>query len=571
MSIDASKPKYWLLFYKILLCAAFLLIAAQLVRIQLVQSDEYARIAAQQHNSNRVVPAPRGRILDRNLRPLADSIDAESVWLYKPAVDEKKYDEIAVKLATVLDGKTADFYRMIVTGPKYVRIARHLDGETARKLRAANIPGIDFSHDPKRFYPNGRAACQLLGFCNGDGDGGEGIELQYNRYLKGKDGYVEMLRDATGKLISSPKESSVDPRKGYDIVTTLDLWIQNILEEELEKACEEFRPSGGVAAVMDVRTGEVLAMASWPFFDPNKYNLYPTANFRNRVISDIYEPGSMAKAFCAAGAIERGVMSPDTVIYCENGAYALHGRVIKDAGNHRYGNLTVGEVIAKSSNVGAAKIGEALGAQALYETLVNFGFTQKTELGLRGEQISWLYPPSKWSKKSVASISFGYEISVTPMALVRAYGAIATDGTLPDPSLVNYIVDSSGNKIPVHKDGRGRSRAISQETAEKMRKILRLVVTDGTCKNALNKDYAIAGKTGTAIKVVNGCYDWSKTLSSFIGFAPLQNPRIVVLVSLDEPKKAQYGGTVAGTAVREVVCRTLRYLGVPPDARALTD
>ena len=375
-----------------------------------------------------------------------------------------------------------------------------------------------------------------------------------------------MYRDACGRRISAPTEASVEPRPGYDVVLTIDLWVQSILEEEMKKACERFMAESAIGVVMDLETSEVLAMASWPFFDPNRYGLYDREQYRNRAITDIFEPGSMAKAFTAAAAIEAGIMTPDTVINCEGGRYYLHGRWVKDAGHHSYHNISLTEVIAKSSNVGAAKIGEALGKERLYSALRNFGFCSRSGIGLRGEESSWLFPTRKWSKKSVASISFGYEISVSAIALVRAYGAIAGDGTLPNPILISSVSDNNGHTLPeFRRGGKERKRSISVETSRKIRAVLRQVVLNGTCKKANIPEYAIAGKTGTAIKVVNGRYDWSKTVGSFIGFAPWRNPRLVVLVSLDEPKKAQYGGTVAGPAVTEVLRRTLQYLGVPPD------
>ncbi|MDZ7814716.1 MAG: penicillin-binding protein 2 [Planctomycetota bacterium] len=360
------------------------------------------------------------------------------------------------------------------------------------------------------------------------------------------------------------KTRHVEPRPGYDLALTIDVWIQSILEDEMFKQCEKYPPKGAVGVVLDATNGEVLAMSSWPTFDPNKHTLYPPESYRNRVVTDVYEPGSMAKAFTAAAALEYGIMNPDTIIDCEGGRYYLHGRTVRDAGSHGYNEISLTKVISKSSNVGAAKIGEAVGKERLYDTLCAFGLRTRSGMGLWGEEYPWLYPPSKWSKKSVASISFGYELCVTPIALARAYTAIARDGTFPDISVVRGVYSPNGGRLGVEVGEHGpRKRAISERTAAQLRMILRQVVLDGTCRAANIPEYKIAGKTGTALKVKNGKYVWDKTLNLFIGFAPLEDPQIVVLISLDEPTRAQYGGTVAGPAVTEVIRRTLEYLGVP--------
>ena len=566
MGPERNPANVWLKVAKIAFAAAFAFLAARLFYIQVVRHGDYYADALAQHRLSITLHARRGRILDRNGKPLADSLDAFSVWLYKPRVPEGELGLTAMQLASVLGGSSADLLRRLADGPSYVRVARHVDPKTAERLRNLGIPALDFSHDPVRFYPNGHTAAQLIGFCDADSKGIEGVEAAFDRYLRGKDGFRLLHRDALGRPISSPFEAEVPPRKGYDVRLTIDLWIQTILEEELGEACLRYRPKAGLGVVLDIPTGEVLAMASWPFFDPNRFNLYPKESWRNRVLCDFYEPGSMAKAFTAAAALEYGVMTPDTVIDCEGGRYALHGRVIKDAGHHGFHELTLTYVIAKSSNVGAAKIGEAVGAERLFRMLERFGFRSLTGVGLPGERRSLLRPVSRWTKQSVASISFGYEMCVTPLALVRAYAAIASDGTLPSLRVVSSVLDGHGEPLSLPSLApKPRKRAISPATARKLRKILRKVVLNGTCRRALIPEYAIAGKTGTAVKVVNGRYDWSKTLSSFIGFAPLREPRLLVLVSLDEPTKAQYGGTVAGPAVRDVLRRSLEYLGVPHD------
>ena len=559
------RANIWLAVFRGIFILAFLVLAARLVQIQALEHDKYAQIALGQHSLEQSLPAPRGKIYDRNMRPLADTVAAESVWLYKPNLGSMAPLEAARRIAKVTGDDPNELYKRLTSGPKYVRLARHISKEAADGLAEARIPGLEFAPDPLRYYPSGHAAAQLLGFCNADCVGMEGLELQFQRYLQGQDGYRIMFRDALGRQISTPQESTVLPRPGYDLVLTMDLWIQTVLEEAMEKVCNTSKPKSGVGIVMDVRTGEILAMASWPFYDPNDFSKYKTEYFRNKPVADIYEPGSMLKTFTAAAAIENDVVSPDTVINCENGRYALHGRTITDASGHHYGNLSFTEVIAKSSNVGTSKVAEMLGATRLYDSLVKFGFKEKSGIGLWGEELPWLRPPSRWSLKSVASISFGYEISVTPVSLMKAYGAIAGDGTVSDIKIISGVLDNEGMKAPeFEKPPAPRRTAISADTVQKLRKILRQVVLDGTCTAAKIKEYEIAGKTGTANKVVNGHYDSSKTLSSFIGFAPLDNPRILVLVSVDEPKVGQYGGTVAGPAVAETISRTLLYLGVPP-------
>ncbi|GAB4151029.1 MAG: penicillin-binding protein 2 [Planctomycetota bacterium] len=559
---STGKSDRSIIFFRVLFLIMLSLVGIRLFQLQIVRGGNYEARAEIQHRFTREDPARRGNILDRNNRLLAGTMATQSVWLYKPVMSPDDIVRAVVTLSSVLGGSTADFMKKINEGPSYVRVARHVDLRSAKKIEEARINGLELSYDPLRFYPNGSAASQLLGFCNRDGQGVEGVERQFDKYLKGQDGFFVFSRDALNKPISTTSDSRVEPRPGLDLILTIDVWIQSILEEEMAAACEKFVPSGAVGMVVDVKTGDVLAMSSWPSFDPNKYNLYPIKSFRNRAVRDIYEPGSMAKMFTAAAALERGIMSPDTVIDCENGRYYLHGRMIKDAGNHHYNELTLTQVIAKSSNVGTAKIGEAVGAEGLYDTLCAFGLNEMSGLSLLGEEKSWLYPVSKWSKKSVASISFGYELCVTPAAICRAYCAVANGGILPPLRVIEGVYDNQGRRVFSPESGEPR-RAISKETSDKLIKILREVVMDGTCSAANIPEYRIAGKTGTAIKVVNGKYDWSKTLSSFIGFAPLSDPRLVVLISLDEPTKAQYGGTVAGPAVTGVLKRSLEYLGVP--------
>jgi cell division protein FtsI (penicillin-binding protein 3) len=410
-----------------------------------------------------------------------------------------------------------------------------------------------------RVYPNRELACHTLGFVNMNGDGGAGIELEYDKELKGTQGQISFEVDARRRSFRGHTEKP--PVQGRSLVLSIDRSIQYIAERELKAGVESSHSNAGVAVVMESDTGRILALAGYPNFNSNAYNEFEADLWRNRSVSDIFEPGSTFKVVVAATALEAGLTRPSELIDCQMGSIIIGGHVFHD--HKAYGLLTFGQVLENSSNVGAAKLGLRLGEQRLYEGLRRFGFGSKTGIDLPGEIIGLVRDWHQWSALSIGAISFGQEIGVTSMQILNAINAIANGGYLVRPSVVDRVIDEKGDLVRTRNSE--RIKIISLETAAEVKNAFEGVILRGTGKRAALEGYRAAGKTGTAQKIIEGRYSNDKYVASFIGFAPLPQPRLTVLVQLDEPKGAIYGGEVSAPIFRKITQEALLQLRVPPD------
>jgi cell division protein FtsI (penicillin-binding protein 3) len=410
-------------------------------------------------------------------------------------------------------------------------------------------------------------AAHVIGFTGMDPGGLEGVEKRYDATILGNTGYLVTERDALGRDIALKKGSEgKSGSKGNNVVLTLDKNVQYIAEKELALAVEKNGAKNGIAIVMEPDTGRVLAMANYPTFNPNSYAQYDATSLRNRAIADSFEPGSTFKIFLIASALEAGVIRPGDYFDCENGSYKMYGRTIHDT--HKYGSLSVSEILKYSSNIGSAKIGSRLGSGRLYAALNSFGFGEKSNIDLPGEASGMLRQQAKWYGIDLATISFGQGVTATPLQIAAAVSAVANGGNLMKPYLVDRITDDNGAVLQQFQP-QVRRRVISAQTARSVSRMLEGVVTEGgTGTGAMVDGYRVAGKTGTAQKAEGRGYSADKRTASFVGFVPADRPRLTILVVVDEPKTSSYGGVVAAPAFSAIAQQTLCYLNVPPDRGA---
>jgi len=539
-------------------CAA---IAVRLVALQVVEHDLYRQKAKRQQQRVVELYPARGTLYDAAGRELAVSIQVESAWADPEAVDDPRATARAV--ARVVPGVDAGKLALLLADREksFAWVARRLDPPVARALAELKLPGISFQRESKRYYPNRELAAAVLGYVGVDNHGLGGLEHFYDDKVTGRAGRRTVLRDARHDFAVDPKLAFADPEPGYDLYLTLDASIQYLAERELAATVEAFHAKGGSAVVIDPATGAVLAMASYPGFDPNRFTDFPDSAWRNRAIADAYEPGSTFKMITAAAALGANVIDPGDVLDCGLGAITLAGIRIRD--HKPFGLLTLREVIAKSSNVGAIKTALRVGPDRFYGTVRAFGFGQRTGIDLPGENAGLLLPAKRWTLRG-AYVSFGQEISITPLQLALAFAAVANGGTLVRPYLVAAAGSPDGERI-VRPGPQVLGRPLSAVTARELERLLEGVVTDGTGKAAAIPDYPVAGKTGTAQKAVDGSYSASRFVASFVGFAPARRPAVVAAVVIDEPRPFYHGGQVAAPAFAAIIGPTLLYLGVPPE------
>ena len=541
----------------------FELLLLKLFWIQHIKHNHFSRLAQEQYRTKVKLPAERGEILDRYGRLLATSLPANSIYLDPSLATD--LEATSRKLARTLGLDTKRLRKFILERRhrRFVWIKRKVSPEEGEAVKRLNLQGVGFRKEPKRFYPQGTLAAPLLGFVGLDGKGLAGLEQSFEETLRGRPGYKILLRDGRRGTID-PGLPSKAPEHGSSLVLTIDVVIQQIVEEELTKALQEWEPNSAVGIILDPRNGQILALVSLPSFDPNNFARYPEETWVNRCVSYSFEPGSVIKPLIASAALQEGLAAPEDLFFCENGLYRTGSRLLHD--HHPYGWLTLSEIIVKSSNVGMAKLGEALGAERLYGYLRAYGFGQKTNISLPGEAAGILRPLNKWTSYSVTSVPIGQEIAATPLQLIVAFCAIANDGVLPAPNVVRGIIDREGKVV---KPGSQGLRVILEpHIARIMRcEIMRRVVEEGTGRRARLARWRIAGKTGTAQKAIPGGYSHTEFISSFIGMAPVEEPQVVVLVMIDEPRRggSYYGGTVAAPVVARIFERLLAYLKVEPE------
>ncbi len=494
------------------------------------------------------VPGTRGKVLDRNGVVLAASVPARAIWAIPDDVEASS--EQLAKLAKLLEMPLADVKRKLADDDrKFTFLRRQVDLDVARKIQALKLAGIHQSPEFKRHYPEGPAVAHVTGFTNVEDRGQEGVELAWESVLAARTGSRRVIKDRYGNVIE--EDWLLTPADGNDVTLSIDSRLQFIAFTALKSAIDAHKAKAGAVIVLDAGSGEILALANWPTFDPNRRGQWNKAALRNRVLTDTFEPGSTMKPFSIAAAIETGQVTPQQRIQTAPGRLTIGGRTIGDA--HAHGLLTVAEVVSKSSNVGTAKIALDMPAQALWDLYTKVGFGQAPRVAV-GAVAGRLRPPAAWRPIEQATIAYGYGVSVSLLQLARAYTAFARDGDVVPLSLVK--LDAPPATIP----------AMHPQTAAELRSMLEKAVGDeGTAPRARIDGYRVAGKTGTARKLRDGRYV-NDYVASFAGFAPASNPRIVVAVMIDEPEAGQfYGGQVAAPVFAEVVGRSLRTLQVPPD------
>lgn len=545
---------------------AFGAMAARLVVVQVLDGRAYARLARDVREREIVFPAQRGAIYDRNGNPLAISVDLETVFA-DPALIEDP-GTVAKKLAPVLKLRAPEIARRMQPSPSWSRyevIVRQVAPEIARKVRALRLPGIALKTEPKRLYPNKRLASHILGSVNNfDAAGASGIELEYDEILKGKPGLMVLEEDPSGRQLPQAKSTFKRPRPGRSLYLTIDKDLQHFTELTLSDAASRYHAESATAIVMRPRTGEILALANVPDFDPNAPGKSPEESWRNRALTDMYEPGSAYKIVTVSAALEEEVVTPRTT-YVVPDALAHADRVFNDSHPHPTEKMTVAEIIRDSSNVGTIKIGLDLGGKRLDEYVRRFGFGARTGLDFPGESPGIVIDRDDWSGTTIATIPIGQGIAVTPMQMAVAYSTLANRGVSVEPKLMYATMDGRG-KVR-RASAPATRRVVSARTARKMVRMLTGVIEEGTGILAQIPGYLVAGKTGTAQKPLpTGGYG-NSYIASFAGFAPARRPEVMTIVVMDNPSPI-WGGSTAAPTFRTITEFALRHLGVPPTGNA---
>ncbi|MDB4954813.1 MAG: Peptidoglycan glycosyltransferase [Myxococcales bacterium] len=530
--------------------------------LQVSAGDHYRALAERQHGMRVEVPAPRGDVLDAHDRPLAVSADADSIWANPREV--KDVAATAEKLARLVDGDPRLLEAKLGGDRRFVWIDRHVTTEVARAVREAKLPGIEVAREPRRWYPARSVAGPVIGRADIDGNGVDGVELSMNDLLRGKRAAAVAVRDARGRAMLADGLAAAEP--GATVHLSLDRTIQSIADLAIADAVTTNKAKSGVAVVLDVKTSRVLAMASYPSYDPNGGEGHGA---RNRAVTDAFEAGSVMKVFSIAAALDDGTVSPDTEFDLHGGQYRIGPKTIRDVHHDLYS--TVSNIIKRSSNVGAAQIALRFGRDKLYAALRKFGFGTKTGIELPGEQAGTIRDGSHWRDIELATISYGYGLTVTPLQIAAALAAIGNRGMYREPRIVDEVIDSDGTAL---YRGAGESRRVVSEKAADQMMAMLLTVFDkgkfaGTAHDLVVPGFKCGGKTGTAHKYdpETKQYAPDRYLSSFAGLAPVDHPRLAIVVLVDEPSGGDYfGGKVAGPVFAAVASEALRYLGVPGEA-----
>jgi cell division protein FtsI (penicillin-binding protein 3) len=531
-------------------------IEARLVYLQIYRQPDLSARAERQQRRTIEVPAKRGEILDREGRVLAYSVDADSIYAVPPEIEDPHRTIGA--LCHVLRDCTRDFRSALLERLRrqraFVWVRRQVSPEEAAAIAKLDLAGIGMLKETRRYYPNTTIAAHVLGYVGLDNTGLSGIELSYDRYIRGKPGTALVQTDARRHAFSRTERP---PTTGASVELTVDQILQWIAERELKAAIAHHRAASGTVIIMDPWTGEVLAMANEPTFNPNAFGRAKEPALRNRAIQDIYEPGSTFKVVTASAALEENVIGPSDPVDVSQGYIRIGSRRVDDV--HRYNVLSFSDVIVKSSNVGAIKVGLRLGPERLNRYVRRFGFGRTLSPDLNGEErgIVW----SQLNDSALASVSMGYQIGVTPLQMAAAVSSVANGGQLLEPRLVRAIQGPDGRAAIQPRTLR---RTIEAKTAAELTAIMEEVVERGTAQAAKIEGFTIAGKTGTAAKLVNGAYSKSEYMSSFVGFVPSRKPVATILVVIDSPRGAYYGGAVAAPVFKRIAGATLRHFGVPP-------
>lgn len=545
------------------LIAVFLLFAIslsllflRLFYIQVLRYDFFSKIASDQHTVSIEISPKRGTIFDRNMRVLAVNLNSDSVYANARVIDNKT--QAAKKLSPVLGLSEQFIHERLSRDKAFVWIKRKVTPAESAAVKKLNILGINTVQESERFYPNKSMACHSIGTVDVDNIGLEGLELYYNKYLAGENGWLVSTQDAKRKLVESYQDEYVPPKDGFDLVLTIDEVIQHIAERELAKAYEKHNAKAATIVVMDPRNGEVLALANLPAYDLNDFRNRPQESMRNRAITDFFEPGSVFKVITASALLSEHLVKLTDQFYCENGAWKTGNKTLHDHTPH--GTMTFKEVIEKSSNIGTVKAASRLGQEKMYKYIKAFGFTDTTGIDLPGEVVGINRPTSKWSRVSMNAIPMGQEVTSTAIQLACAITAVSNNGYLLKPRIVSRIVDTDG-KVLKEFPPKVVRRVVSPQTAATIRSVLTGVTQTGTGRKAKPADFRVGGKTGTAQKVEpHGVYSHDKFIASFIGFAPAEAPCLAVVVCVDEPHPVYFGGDVSAPVFKNVVDQSLKYI-----------
>lgn len=545
------------------LTLAWMGVGYRLVVVQGTRAEEYAARGLDQRLHTETLAADRGTIFDAEGRELALTVDSVTVYANPAEVTDPAVE--ARYLASLTGQDPGDVEALLAAEGTFVYVARQLDPADAALVRAADLPGIYFLDEPKRVYPAGSLAAQIIGFVQPDtNEGLEGLELRYEAQLAGTPGQLRVERDPAGRTIPQGEYEVTPAEPGSDLVLTLRTSIQFAATQALAEGIERTGASSGSVVVLDVETGGVLAMVNLPGFDPDDRESLDPDSVRNRAVTDLFEPGSTQKLVTVAAALEAGLVEPGTVLEIPQSIEILD-TVFQDFTEHG-DYLTVTEIVAHSSNLGTILLGEMLGAQRLHDYMVAFGQGRISRIDFPGEAGGALQPWSDWCVTTcVAGTSIGYHVSVTALQMAVAYATIANDGVWVLPHFVAEVVDGQGSRVPMEIS---RRRVVSVETAQQVRRMLAAVVEEGTGSEAAVAGYRVGGKTGTTKKYLSetGEYSTEDVVASFIGMAPIDNPRIVVAVVLDAPQEDATGGRGAAPVFSAVALAALHQLGVPPDA-----
>jgi len=562
----AEPNTRWLKLRVMLLGGLFLSLLAvafgRAVYLQIHQRDKLHGLAQDQYVRQIEIPARRGDIFDRRGTPLAQSVEVDSIWVDPSMLPDVRKGARAMARALKLGAEDADeLQARLVKAKRFAWVKRQAKPQEVEAVKSLGLPGLGFTKEPKRFYPQRELAAQVVGVVGTDGRGLEGLELAFDDELSGQNSRLSGFRDAKGRKLLV--QGSLDPmeREGASVTLTLDRHLQYVAEKALARAVDDAKAVAGSVVVLDPKTGEVLALASNPRFNPNTPESLQREALRNRAALDTFEPGSTTKAFVVATALEEKAIRADEPFFCENGAMRIGRHTINDT--HPYGWLSAKGILQLSSNICMTKIGQALGREKLVRGYQAFGFTERTGLALPGEGRGVI--PFPKAEVTLATQSFGQGLTATAVQIAAGYGALANDGVLMRPYLVSKVVDPDGVVLLENRPIEVR-RAVSSKVARQVVNMLESVVTkEGTAPKAAMEEYRVAGKTGTAQKadpVARGYSD--KRIASFIGVVPAENPRAVILVVVDEPKTDVYGGLVAAPAFKEIATAAMAHLAVPP-------
>jgi cell division protein FtsI (penicillin-binding protein 3) len=565
--ITNRQPKYFRLRVSLvgaLFIAGLGLLLGRAAYLQVLRGSDLAQKASGQYERTIHTIGKRGTIFDTQMRELAVSVESLSLAANPRLISAPR--QTAKALAPILKIETANVQKKLTADRHFVWIKRQITPREVQAVRKLNLAGIDFIPEHSRYYPNRGLAAQLVGFTGIDGTGLEGIEYQFNAELMGRRQIFTVLKDAFGRGFETP-DDIVRRDSGNNVVLTIDRTIQHVAERSLQQAVDTHQAKSGIAVVMAPQTGDVLALAHYPFFNPNNFKNFSRDIRRNRAVTDAFEPGSTMKLFSVAAALESGCCTPHTIFYCENGRYRIGTNVVHDTKKH--GWLSLQRIVKFSSNIGAVKIGETIGPEVLHRTLTQFGFGRDTGLLFPGETSGSLAPARRWTRFDVGAVAFGQGVAVSALQLTAAVAAIANGGVLMKPRVVRAVTDARGRKIQEFKP-RTISKVVSPQTAAHVIRMMELVVTEGgTGTHARLEGYSAGGKTGTAQKIgPSGTYAPDLYVSSFAGIAPLDHPRLAILVILDEPRKEHYGGIVAAPVFRQIAQEVLGYLNVRPSQSA---